>query len=130
MTQHSKSRETCNAVICSSFNETGPLYVVEGMRAGHIVLRNDVGMREQLDDGVNGFRIDSQDVRQFAGVLESVLNKTTMSDRRLQAMGRASQEIVGRLGLRSYVDALEQAHSDPTPSNVNARSATKRVRSD
>lgn len=101
----------CNAVICSSFNETGPLYVVEGMRAGHIVLRNDAGMSEQLDEGVNGFRIDSRDITQFARVLEGVLNTTTMSDERLQAMGRASQEIVCRLGISSYVGALEELRS-------------------
>ena len=110
---HEKALEItrdCNAVICCSFNETGPLYVIEGMCCGHIVLRNNAGgMEEQLDDGVNGFRIDSTDVRQFAGVLARVLNKRTMADSRLQTMGRASQELVARLLIPSYVDALEQA---------------------
>jgi glycosyltransferase involved in cell wall biosynthesis len=110
---HEKSLEItrdCNAVICCSFNETGPLYVIEGMRCGHIVLRNNAGgMEEQLEEGVNGFRIDSTDIRQFAAVLARVLNKKTMADSRLQAMGRASQEIVPRLLIPSYVDALEPA---------------------
>jgi glycosyltransferase involved in cell wall biosynthesis len=106
ITQH------CNAVICCSFNEALPLYVIEGMCAAHVVLRNDAGgAEEQLEDGVNGFRIDSTDVKQFASVLESVLNKVTMSDRRLQAMGRASQGLVDRLRIPSYVDALEQARN-------------------
>ncbi len=97
----------CNAVICCSFNEALPLFVIEGMSMGHIVLRNDAGgMEEQLDEGVNGFRIDSRDIRQFARVLEMVLNKTTMSDARLQAMGRASQEMIARLRVPSYVDAI------------------------
>jgi len=105
----------CNAVICSSFRETGPLYVIEGMCCGHIVLRSDAGgMTEQLDDGVNGFRIDRTDLRQFAGVLAQVLNKKTMPDSRLQRMGRASQELVPRLLIPSYVDALEQVHDAPT----------------
>ena len=100
----------CNAVICCSFNETGPLYVIEGMCCGHIVLRNDAGgMEEQLADGLNGFRIDSTDVRQFAGVLERVLNKTTMADPELQSMGRASQDIVSQLHIPSYVDALSNS---------------------
>jgi glycogen synthase len=48
---------TCNAVICCSFNEALPLYVLEGMSMGHIVLRNDAGgMEEQLAETVNGFR--------------------------------------------------------------------------
>jgi hypothetical protein len=66
-------------------------------------------MEEQLEEGVNGFRIDSTDIRQFAAVLARVLNKKTMADSRLQAMGRASQEIVPRLLIPSYVDALEPA---------------------
>jgi glycosyltransferase involved in cell wall biosynthesis len=110
---HERSLEItrdCNAVVCCSFNEALPLYVIEGMCSGHVVLRNGGGgMEEQLDDGVNGFRIDSTDIRQFARVLEQVLNKQTMTDARLQAMGRASQERVARLLIPSYVDALEQA---------------------
>jgi hypothetical protein len=98
---------TCNAVICCSFNEALPLTVIEGMVMGHVVLRNDAGgMAEQLDEGVNGFRVDSRDVRQFARVLEAVLNRSTMTDARLRAMGRASQEMVERLRVASYVDAL------------------------
>lgn len=100
----------CNAVICCSFNEALPLYVIEGMCCGHVVLRNDAGgMEEQLVDGLNGYRIDATDVRQFAGVLERVLNKRMMQDRQLQAMGRASQDLVAGLHVPSYVDALRQA---------------------
>jgi len=109
---HRKSLEitrACNAVICCSFNEALPLYVLEGMSTGHIVLRNDAGgLEEQLDETVNGFRIDSSDVKQFAGVLEVVLNKHSMTDQRLQAMGRASQEMVAGLRISSYADALAQ----------------------
>jgi glycosyltransferase involved in cell wall biosynthesis len=115
---HERSLEItrdCNAVICCSFNEALPLYVIEGMCSGHIVLRNrGGGMEEQLDDGVNGFRIDSTDIRQFARVLERVLNKRTMPDSRLQTMGRASQELVARLLIPSYVDALGQARDAAT----------------
>ena len=115
---HERSLEItrdCNAVICCSFNEALPLFVMEGMCSGHIVLRNrGGGMEEQLDDGVNGFRIDSTDIRQFARVLERVLNKRTMPDSRLEAMGRASQELADRLLIPSYVDALEQARDATT----------------
>ena len=101
-----KITRECNAVICCSFNETFNLSVAEGMTVGHVVLRNDSGgMTEQLDDGVNGLRIDSRDVRQFAGAIERVLNKTSTQDLVLQMMGRASQERVA--GWRhAYVDAL------------------------
>jgi glycosyltransferase involved in cell wall biosynthesis len=113
---HDKALEItqdCNAVICCSFHETGPIYVLEGMRCGHVVLRNDVGgMEEQLDDGVNGFRVDSRDIRQFAGVLARMLNKKATPDSRLQTMGRASQELVPRLLIPSYVDAVGQARNE------------------
>lgn len=99
----------CNAVLCCSFNEALPLYVLEGMSMGHVVLRNDAaGMEEQLDETVNGFRIDSRDVKQFAGVIEVVLNRRAMPDERLQAMGRASQEMVAGLQPQSYVRTLER----------------------
>jgi glycosyltransferase involved in cell wall biosynthesis len=101
---------TCNAVICCSLNEVFCMSVSEGMAMGHIVLRNDSGgMEEQLAEGVNGFRIDGRDIRQVARVLELVLNKQAMTDARLQAMGRASQEMIAGVGTTSYVEALEQA---------------------
>jgi glycosyltransferase involved in cell wall biosynthesis len=110
---HERSLEItgdCNAVVCCSFNEALPLYVIEGMCSGHVVLRNEGGgMEEQLEDGVNGFLIDSTDVRQVARILERVLNKTTTTDTELQTMGRASQERVAGLLIPSYVEALEQA---------------------
>jgi glycosyltransferase involved in cell wall biosynthesis len=102
--------QKCNAVICCSFNEALPLYVIEGMSMGHIVLRNDAGgMEEQLQEGVNGFRIDSRDVKQFAAALEVVLNRQTTANARLQAMGRASQDMVAALRIASYAEALEGA---------------------
>lgn len=111
----------CNAVICCSFHETGPLFVLEGMRYGHVVLRNDAGgMEDQLDDGVNGYWIDSTDIRQFAGVLARLLDKRTMSDSQLQMMGQASQDLAVRLVIPSYVDALEQA-GEPTPHHRGSR---------
>ena len=66
-------------------------------------------MEEQLQEGVNGFRIDSRDVRQFAAVLEVVLNRQATPDARLQAMGRASQDMVAALRVASYAEALERA---------------------
>ncbi len=75
-------RTECNAVICCSFNEAFPLYVAEGMAMGHVVVRNDAGgVDEQLVDGVNGYRIDSDDIVQIAGVIEQMLNREKTSGR-------------------------------------------------
>jgi glycosyltransferase involved in cell wall biosynthesis len=99
----------CNAVICCSLNEAFCLYVAEGMAMGHVVLRNESGgVDEQLAEGINGFRIDSSDIKQVAAVLETVLNRTTTSDGELQKMGRASQEIIAPFRHYAYAAPLEE----------------------
>lgn len=97
----------CNAVICCSLNETFGLYVAEGMAMGHIVLRNDsAGMEEQLEDGKNGYFIDSEDINQFADVLEKLLNTQT-TDTQLADMGLASKEIAERFLSQNYANYIE-----------------------
>lgn len=97
----------CNAVICCSLNETFGLYVAEGMFMGHVVLRNNsAGIDEQLEEGVNGFFIDHTDIKQFASVIEKILNKK-LSDEELQAMGKASQEIIRNYSDNSYLNQIE-----------------------
>lgn len=96
----------CNAVICCSLNETFALYVAEGMAMGHVVLRNaSAGMKEQLIDGKNGYFIDSNDINQFAEVIEKILNKRT-SDSKLKDMGKKSQQIIGTYSKNSYLESL------------------------
>jgi glycosyltransferase involved in cell wall biosynthesis len=91
----------CNAVICCSFNEAFPLYIAEGMAMGHVVVRNDVaGKEEQLEEGRNGYLIESDDIAQMADVLESMLNRETTSNEALHTMGQASQAMIG-----PYIDA-------------------------
>ena len=92
----------CNAVICCSFNET--FCTGSDRDEGHVVIRNDSGgMKEQLREGVNGFQVDSRDTRQFAGILERVLNKSSIDDQQLQTMGRASQEMLVELRARTWM---------------------------
>lgn len=98
----------CNAVICCSLNETFGLYVAECMHMGHVVLRNDAaGVDEQLQDGVNGYFINHRDVTEFAAVIERILNKQTTSNDQLQAMGKASQSIIGELDKTDYLEKIE-----------------------
>lgn len=97
----------CNSVICCSLNETFGLYVAEGMFMGHVVLRNNsAGVDEQLKDGVNGYFIDHTNIKQFASVIEKILNKKTTPDKKLQAMGRASQEIISEYNDNSYISQI------------------------
>jgi glycosyltransferase involved in cell wall biosynthesis len=97
-----------NVVICSSLNETFGLYVAEGMFMGNIVLRNNsAGMEEQLQEGKNGFFIDHHDVKQFADVLEKLLNKKKLSDEQLQKMGATSQKMIGEYAKNNYLEKIE-----------------------
>jgi glycosyltransferase involved in cell wall biosynthesis len=98
----------CNAVVCCSLNETFGLYVAEGMAMGHVVLRNDsAGMEEQLQEGVNGYKIDHRDIRDFSAAIEKVLNKSTISNEKLQKMGAASQKIIKTYTDNTYSSEIE-----------------------
>jgi glycosyltransferase involved in cell wall biosynthesis len=107
---------TCNAVICCSLDEAFGLYVAEGMAMGHVVLRNETGgFEEQLDEGVNGFTIKSDDIGQFVGVIERLLNTSKTSAAELHAMGRASQELIAPWGAHSFIGPLAQAREPAAP---------------
>ena len=77
------TREPCldlireaNVTICYSQSETLPIFVVEGMLAGHPILRNDCsGAEEQLEDGRNGFLLDTEDFWQVVETFERILNR-------------------------------------------------------
>jgi len=78
------------------------------MHMGHIVLRNNAaGMDEQLKPGKNGYFIDHTDVKQFASVIEKILNKSTVSDEVLQKMGAASQQIISKFSENDYLHKIE-----------------------
>lgn len=99
--------ETCNAVICSSLNETFGLYIAEGMLMGHIVLRNDsAGREEQLEEGKNGFYIDSNDINQMADVFEEVLS-LKLTEAKLLKMSRHSQKLMESYKDNSYLSFFE-----------------------
>jgi glycosyltransferase involved in cell wall biosynthesis len=97
-----------NTTICCAEHEGFPLYVAEAMAMGHVLLRNDTGgSEEQLVDGVNGFAI-TDDTRQFAAMIERLLNKETTSDHDLQAMGAASQQRVEPYRKSTYLAQLRR----------------------
>jgi glycosyltransferase involved in cell wall biosynthesis len=99
---------SCNATICCSLNETFGLYVAEGMLMGHFILRNNsAGMEEQLQEGVNGYYIDHKDIKQFADVIEKVLNKDSVSNKSLQDMGKESRQIITKYTLSDYTKLIK-----------------------
>jgi glycosyltransferase involved in cell wall biosynthesis len=96
----------CNASICCALYEGFPLYVAEGMAMGHVLIRNDSGGREeQLEDGVNGYAI-SDDVGEFAAVLERLLNRESTTDSDLWRMGDASRRRIEPYRHTSYLEQL------------------------
>jgi glycosyltransferase involved in cell wall biosynthesis len=90
-----------NVVVCDSVYEALPIYVLEGMAMGQLVLRNScAGMVEQLADGKNGWWIGDDNLPQFCDALLQVLDRTRSSDLDLAAMSERSQEMV-----QPYLDA-------------------------
>lgn len=100
---------TGNFTICYSIREALPLFVFEGMIAGHPVLRNDSsGMEEQLAPGKNGWYLDTNDFNQVVEVLETVLNKSKTSDQKLAAMSAVSYKMAKSQESNSYLKAIEE----------------------
>ncbi len=96
-------RNKANMTICYSLRECLPLFVFEGMTAGHPILRNDSsGIDEQLIDGVNGYYLDSSDFNQIVLTIEKVLNKAKTSNVLLAKMSKASYDIGVQQEKNSY----------------------------
>ncbi len=109
-----------NVTICYSQSETLPVFVVEGMLAGHPILRNDCsGVEEQLEPGRNGFLLDTEDFWQVVGTFERLLNRWKTSDDCLAEMSARSHAIAMKQRANRYetlIDGLRSALlGDPTP---------------
>lgn len=92
-----------NTTICYSLREALPLFVFEGMAAGHPVLRNDCsGMEEQLFEGKNGFYLDSKDFDQLINTFETVLHKEKTTNKALAEMSVYSHDVAMRQAQNSY----------------------------
>ncbi len=97
-----------NVVICSSLHETYALYVAECMLMGHVILRSSVGgVDEQLREGKNGYLIDVTDIKQFANIIEKILNKDKTSNAKLVTMSEKSREIAKNFDSSSYLEQIE-----------------------
>lgn len=97
----------CNITVCYSIRECLPLFVFEGMVAGHPILRNDSsGIDEQLEIGKNGYYLDSNDYNQVVTTIEKILNKNKTSDKLLSSMSKRSNEIAAKQAENSYLDCV------------------------
>ena len=103
---HEKSLELmkdANITICYSLMEALPLFVFEGMLAGHPILRNDSsGMEEQLENGKNGFYLDTDDFSQIVATIEKVANRKKTSNETLERMSARSYDIAKNQESNSY----------------------------
>lgn len=98
-----------NMTICYSLRECLPLFVFEGMAAGHPILRNDSsGIDEQLFEGKNGFYLDSHNYEQVVNALEQVLNKSTTTNQQLAAMSAYSNKVALAQAQHSYKPMVDE----------------------
>ncbi|HKR82358.1 MAG TPA: glycosyltransferase [Candidatus Saccharimonadales bacterium] len=99
-----------NFTVCYSIRECLPLFVFEGMIAGHPILRNDSsGMAEQLEDGKNGYYLESSDFEQVVQTIEKTLNREKTSDEKLATMSKESNRISLAQEKHSYLPMVEEA---------------------
>jgi glycosyltransferase involved in cell wall biosynthesis len=112
-----------NVSICYSQSETGPLTIIEGMLAGHPILRNDCsGVDEQLEAGRNGYPLDSGDFWQVVETFERILNRGKTSNEQLAAMSARSHAIAMSQRDNRYETLIERVRSaflggGPVPSH-------------
>lgn len=103
---HERSSELImqsNVTICYSMRECLPLFVFEGMAAGHPILRNECsGVEEQLVDGKNGLRLDTNDYEGLIAAIERVLNRSKTSNQALADMSKLSNKIAMQQADHSY----------------------------
>lgn len=98
--------------ICYSLSESLPIFVLEGLAAGHPLIRNDVsGMEEQLNEGVNGFYVDKLDYNQLVDTIEKILNKSKTSNQKLANMSKASSKIADKQAAVNYDKMLNEVWS-------------------
>jgi glycosyltransferase involved in cell wall biosynthesis len=92
-----------NVTVCYSLREALPVFVFEGMLAGHPLLRNECsGLQEQLEEGRNGFLLESGNFWQVVDTLERMLHRRKTSNELLAAMSARSYEIALSQGQNNY----------------------------
>lgn len=113
---HHKSSELImdsNVTICYSLRECLPLFVFEGMAAGHPILRNDSsGMEEQLIDGKTGMYLDSKDYEQVVDTLERILNKKKTTNAQLAEMSKQANKLALEQATKSYDSIINEVLND------------------
>lgn len=110
---HDKSSELImesNMTVCYSLRECLPLFVFEGMAAGHPILRNDSsGMKEQLIEGKTGFYLDSNNYQQITDRFEEVLNKSKTSNKKLADMSVHANKLALDQANQTYDPIIKKA---------------------
>jgi glycosyltransferase involved in cell wall biosynthesis len=92
-----------NVTICYSMRECLPMFVYEGMVAGHPLMRNDSsGLEEQLVEKENGYYLESTNLEQVIQAIENICNKAKTSDEELAKMSKKSYEIASKLEKVKY----------------------------
>ncbi len=111
-----------NITVCYSLGECLPLFVFEGMTAGHPILRNDSsGVDEQLFEGKNGFALDSKNFTKVIETFETVLNKQKTTNKQLADMSAYSHKIALQQADNSYDPMLAEIFPGNKNDSVSAQ---------
>jgi glycosyltransferase involved in cell wall biosynthesis len=93
-----------NVTLCYSLQEALPLFVYEGMAFGHPIIRNQSsGLVEQLVEGKNGYRVESDDFEGLVAAIEKMLNKETTTSAKLADMSAFSNKLARKAKDNQYI---------------------------
>ena len=80
-TQLQKYLQICDCEIACSYREGLPLNVMEAMLCGKpVIASNNRGHRELIQNGVNGWLLEADDVQGFAEKTERTISQTNMNE--------------------------------------------------
>jgi glycosyltransferase involved in cell wall biosynthesis len=117
--------EASLAVMSSVWPEPFGAVGLEGMRYGLPVVAFDAGgIKEWLQDGVNGFLVPHMDRRQFSARIEQLLRNKSLA----REMGNRGAKLVDeKYSFDNYIDGLESMFSRAIAENLSQTESLERA---
>lgn len=102
----------CTCVVLPSFYREGvPLCLMEGAASGKpLITTNNIGCKEVVEDGYNGFLCEAQNVESLASAMEKIINLSPEERKIMGKNGRKKMEKEFNIDLiiKKYESAINQ----------------------
>lgn len=98
----SKFRGT-NVTVCSSWSESFPLFVLEGMKNSNVLVRNQVsGASEQIRHRVNGLAVPNNSIDSYREAFAELIDQRRLANDELARMGNESRSLADAIPHTDY----------------------------